>query len=417
MFFKFWSYILGYLSIRVEGVGLEKFVNMVISRGIYLWDISLQGDDRMILNVRVHSFKALRHIAKKLGCRITIEQKRGLPFILAYFKQRKMLVAGAFTFLIALYVLSSFIWFVDVQGADKISNKTILLALRDAGLDKGTPKWEINTKEMEKKVGKSIPQLAWIGIKIKGTKALVEVVEKKMSGENPSDQNPAHIIATKKGVIKEILVMRGEAAVKEGQLVKKGQILISGILLPPESEIQEVKPEGEEIEELEEDLPKPKYVRAKGIVKGRVWYQTIAEAKILQIEQERTGNSVDNLRIKIQGKEIILKGPKKINFKNYEKVEKVNKLLQWRNLSIPVEVISTTYFETKEIKHNLGYNGAKELAIGAAEDRIRNKLSPEAEIVNKEIEEIKTTDKNKVKYKVTIEAIESIGKLRYIKEK
>ena len=417
MFFKFWSYILGYLIIRVEGAALEKFVNLVISRGIYLWDISLQGEEKMLLNVRVNSFKALRHIAKRSGCRIRIEQKRGLPFMLAYFKQRKMLVAGALTFLIALYVLSSFIWFIDIQGANVIPDKTIITALRDAGLDKGTPKWEINNKEIEKKVGQNIPELAWIGIEIKGTKAIVEVVEKKLSGQEPNDEKSAHIIATKKGIIKEILVMRGEAAVKEGQMVRKGQVLISGILMPPVPEIQETKPEGEEQEEIEEDLPEPKYVRAKGIVKGRVWYQTIAEAKILQIEQERTGNSLANLRIKIGGKEIILKGPKNISFTKYEKVEKVNQLLQWRNISIPVEVISTTYYETKEKRQDLGYNGAKELAIGAAEDRIRNKLSPEAEIVKKEIEEIKTTDKNKVKYKVTLEAIESIGKLRYIEEK
>lgn len=403
---------MGYLLIRVDGVALEKFVNMAISRGMYLWDIALQSDESLLIKVRVSSFKALRHIAKKVGCHISIEEKRGFPFFMAYLLKRKMLLAGAFTFLITLYLLSSFVWFIEIQGAKNIPKQTLLLSLKQVGLDKGTPKWEIKTNEIENKLGKKVPELAWVGIKIKGTKAIVEIVEKKLPDKEQQTKEPAHILAAKSGVIKEILVMTGEAVVKEGQLVKKGQVLISGIIMPTVP--QEQNPLTSE--QQEEPISEPKYVHAKGIVKARVWYQVIGDTKIVQTKYEPTGRTVSNLRIKIGAKEIILKGPKNIDFKHYKKEEKFTKFIGWRNIEFPVEVISTTYFETKEIRLNVGYKKAKQLAIGAAQLNINKKLPSNAEVIRKKIEEVKVDDPNRVRFKVTVEAVENIGKVRYIRK-
>ena len=36
---KIWNYFRGYVIIRVEGLTLEKFLNLATNKDIYLWDI------------------------------------------------------------------------------------------------------------------------------------------------------------------------------------------------------------------------------------------------------------------------------------------------------------------------------------------------------------------------------------------
>lgn len=87
MLMKFWSFVIGYVTLLVEGAGLEKFLNMAVSRGIYLWDIVWLDPQKIRLKVRISAIRALRHIARRTHCRFHIQAKEGLPFTAARFKK------------------------------------------------------------------------------------------------------------------------------------------------------------------------------------------------------------------------------------------------------------------------------------------------------------------------------------------
>lgn len=402
--FKFWSYLVGYVIISVQGQNLEKLINMAISRGINLWDTSLTRENLLVAKVRISGFMALRHIARKLGCRLKIRGKRGLPFFYAKLGKRKMLTAGALGSIITLYVLSSFIWFVEVKGNDKISLAKIENLARINGLTRGVLKWQVDVDRIEKTLSKQIPQIAWISIEIKGTKAVIKIAE-KVYAEKKTIGKQAHIVSAKDGVVQEVLVLTGIATVKDGDTVKKGQMLISGIIEAPQEAEETNNPPLEE----QNSKVEPKYLKAEGIVRARVWYRGYGEAPIVKEGFRATGKTASNLSIKIGTKEIILKGPKVQGFKAFNKKEKVKKLPSWRNMTIPVEVITTYYYELAQYRENLGPEGAAKLASDIAKKKIKQQIPVEAKLVDQNVKKVEAGEDNLVRVEVIIETLEEIG--------
>ena len=72
--------------------------------------------------------------------------------------------------------------------------------------------------------------ISWCGIKIKGTNVIVSL-EKATVKEEIIDENAiCDIVAKKEGIITKITARNGTAIVKEGDLIKEGDILISNLI-------------------------------------------------------------------------------------------------------------------------------------------------------------------------------------------
>ncbi|KUK84102.1 MAG: putative membrane protein, partial [Pelotomaculum thermopropionicum] len=293
--FKLVSYLLGYVVILVTGEAPEKFVNMAAGRGIFLWDVFRKSDRAIMMKVRLNAVRPLRHIARRTRCRFRIYRRRGVPFHAAWLRRRKALALGAVLFLAALYLLSSFVWFIEVRGNEQLSAVEVLEAAEEAGLCRGVPKWNIEAGRVEAKIQEALPLVSWTGVYIKGTRVIIEVAERTVPGEE--DRRPAHIVATKEGLVKEVLVLDGYPVVKEGDTVEQGQVLISGEIPPP---AEETTPSGGEKPpgDVSEAERQPRYVHAKGIVRARVWYEGYGEAGTVETGRRPTGRSASCVSMK-----------------------------------------------------------------------------------------------------------------------
>ena len=65
-------YILGYVNISVEGYYIERFINICIGSGVFLWNVKIKKATNAYANVGLKDFKKLREIAipdgvKELG--------------------------------------------------------------------------------------------------------------------------------------------------------------------------------------------------------------------------------------------------------------------------------------------------------------------------------------------------------------
>ncbi|MHB8170934.1 MAG: sporulation protein YqfD [Thermincolia bacterium] len=399
---KLWNFIYGTVTLVVQGTGLEKFINMAVSRGIHLWDITRIGPDRMRVKVGLGGFWPLRHIGKRVNCRIHIEGKRGMPFIFSRLKRRRMLGLGAITFLVSLFVFSSLVWSIEVTGTKKIPSRRILEVARDGGLKLGTAKWQVDTEVLEKHIRREVPELAFVGLEIRGTRVIIDVAEKKFA--TPQDKRPAHIVAVKKGIIKEVLVVAGQPKVKDGDQVQKGQVLISGVVIPEVT--QQVYGQGEL---TPVPVPEVKHVKAQGIVRARTWYKGYGEQKIINTGVKESGRKVERLSIKIGGKEITLKGIQKVPFKKYRQEVEIKSLTGWRNIRIPVEVLNTVFYEVVPFREDVGRAGARNLAEEQAMAYIKAKIGDNARILDRQVVEVATGDEKLVRVSITIEAVENIG--------
>ncbi len=401
---QYGSHLRGYLLLIVEGKSIEKFLNMAFNRGIYLWDVRKQSPNTATFKAFPSSFRSLRHVARLAGCRVRICGKYGLFFKLLRFKKRKTFLIGALVFIFALYCLSSMVWSVEVRCYDelkRLDKKEILAAAREQGIKPGAWKGNIDQKIIEKNLEKQIPELAWVGIEVRGTHVIIKIVEKNAV---PRENNieAGNLVADKDGIVEEIMVMEGEPLVEEGDTVKKGDVLISGIVgrKPAEGEGEGTKGE--------QPL---RFVCARGIVKARVWYEAYGRcSRNLNIKKE-TGREQSKIIAYIGNKKIHVMGPRRVPFKNY-KIEKEKTILfKEKILSYPVRFATekVTYIETQIIKHRLSKERARELAREIALAKMENLIPSDAVVVWRQWEE--KADGEEVEVRLIVETSEEIGEL------
>jgi len=409
LLFRILSFLGGYVTIALPDDCLEKFINMATSRGIFLWGISGVGADRVILKVRLSGVRPLRNVARMTRCRFEIVEKAGLPFTIVRLRRRKALLIGALFFVAALYLSSSFVWFINVSGTKSISEQEVKAIARQSGLYPGAFRPAIDGGKIEKIIINRLPQVSWVGVYFDGTRVEIKIVEKVLPPNNNLNAK-IDIVATKDGLVKQILVLRGQPLVQEGDTVKTGQVLIDSAIPPPQQEEAELENQEEGAREPQVDEQAVKYVHARGIVKASVWYEGYKEVPLVEKGENYTGHEITKLCIKIGAKEIILMGPRDVPFAEYDTRADCKKIPAWRNFSIPVEFIKVKYLE--KVDYTKTYSKAEALrrAGESAVAEIEKDIPSGARVMNKHFEEVKLAEtENMVRVKALIETIEEIG--------
>lgn len=82
-------YILGYVNVVIEGFFIEKFINKCISKRIFFWNTKRTKSTIFSANIGVNNFRDVVKIAKQCKCKIRINKKSGLPFVLNRYRKRK----------------------------------------------------------------------------------------------------------------------------------------------------------------------------------------------------------------------------------------------------------------------------------------------------------------------------------------
>ena len=86
------SYLIGYITITVEGYYIERFINICRNKKIPIWNLRREKNVRLTLNIGINDFKEITRIGKKTKCKVKIVRKRGLPFIFNKYRKEKYLL-------------------------------------------------------------------------------------------------------------------------------------------------------------------------------------------------------------------------------------------------------------------------------------------------------------------------------------
>ena len=387
MYFKIiLNYILGYVNILVEGYFVEKFINICNKQKIFLWNLKRSKTTIIYTNVSIKDFKKLKPIAQKTKCKIKIKSKKGLPFIFNKYKKRKIFVIGLAMVLITIFTLSKFIWNIEVIGNEKINDDEIIQIANENNLKIGKFKNKEDTKKIINKLRLERDDIAWIGIEIKGTNAIIKIVESIPKPNIIDDEEFCNIVATKDAIIKKISAQNGTPVVKEGEIVKKGTVLIAGW--------------------LEGKYTGTRYVHATGSVQGKVWYTQKERIYFKQQKKEQTGNVENKYSLNINNFKINFnKGVSK--FKNYDTIETNKKVKLFSNFYLPIELIKITNTEVNITDITYTLEEAKNIGIEKAKQELNNKIENLDNILSIQINDSQTSEY--IEVEVTYEMLENIG--------
>lgn len=380
------SYISGYLRTNIEGYYIERFINICRKENIPVWNIKKEKEIRLAFNIKIKDFKKICKIAKTTKCKLKIKKKKGFPFILNRYRKRKIFAIFLILVIILIGMSSNYVWNIEVIEENGNNLENIMQNLNQSGLGVGKRKSEINTKEVINKVRLERNDVAWMGIELKGTNAIVKVVK---SDEKPDiiDENEyCSIVADKAGIITKISAQDGTANVKVGDTINEGETLINGW--------------------VEGKYTGIRYVHAKGEIQAKIWHTKHKFIEYNTTEKRETGNQEEKYAIKFNNFKINLgKGVSK--FEIYDTIETENKFKIFSDFYLPISIVKTTNKEIENVQKKYNKEEAKMLGIKELEEELNNEIENKDNIVNKNINTYE--NENGLDVYVTYEVLENIG--------
>lgn len=300
----------------VTGEETLRFVNLCRNNGIELRHL-VRRENAIQMEIDAKNFKKLRPLVRKTHVKIHILNRHGPAFFFYRHKRRWWFLLGMTVFAGMIYILSLFVWQIDIDGNRKYTDALILQALAQMDVKTGCRKSEIDLPEIEEELRIMYNEITWVSASIAGTKLQIELREGdlKISGSsgggqtgnvkrvenrenNPKTQNgeseidlPANLVADEDAIITNLVVRRGTVAVRYGDEVKKGDVLIEGKVY---------------IYNEDETLKKVDYLTAEGDVFGK--YQELYEKHYQRKHEVRSykGKNYRKLGVAIVGKSFCL---------------------------------------------------------------------------------------------------------------
>lgn len=218
----------GYVEFCAEGGFPERFINLCKIHGISLWNVKNDG-------VKVYActteadFKRLSLPAENSGMTLELIKIKGLKNFL---KRHKWRCGAAFGIVMAFafwFFMSGFIWEVEVLATDGVNVEHFTESLAELGIKVGARKSKIDIIDVQNQLMNEYKELLWVSVNIFGGKAQIEMSEFVKQKEIIDTKTPVNLVASKKGRIVLVKGYRGVNAVKEGDNVTEGSLLISGV--------------------------------------------------------------------------------------------------------------------------------------------------------------------------------------------
>lgn len=379
-------YILGYVNIVVEGFFIERFINTCISKKIFFWKTNRMKSTVFSANIGVRNYKEVVNIAKKCQCKIRITNKKGIPFLLNKYRKRKIFVVTLGIIILGIITIFNFIWNIEIKGVDEIKQREIMEFIQNEGIDIGKYKNNIDLQSLINKIRIQRDDIAWVGMEIKGTNLIVDVVEADKKPEIINEDEYCNVVADKDGIIVKVKAQNGTPAVEEGTTVKKGDILIQGWL------------EGKHTEN--------RYVHAEGEVMAKVWYSEKEKVYYKQNYENKTGNHEKKYTLNVNNFKINFFKTLS-NFENYDTIRTIKKLKITSNFYLPVEIIVDENFEKQNNEIIYDKNEAKEIGIKELKSKLEEQIENKENISNIYINTVESEEY--IEVEVIYEVLESIG--------
>lgn len=341
----------GRVRVAVTCLYPERFMNICAESGIAFSDLEYTDGSVILVTVSLKDYKRLKRL---FGGRFAMSavRKTGTPFLLYGIRKRYALIIGMAVCFFAVWIMSMFIWQIEVTGNEKVSTSRILAELDDLGVRVGTCSFNVSQDYISNEMLLRVPELCWIAVNVNGSRAEVKVREAVKPPEMADSSTPTLIYASKGGLITGVTVLEGQTECAVGQTVSAGDVLATGI--------------------VESRLGGHRTVHAKARVTARTWYNTEAVTPAERSEKEYTGEKKTKTTIILADKRIKLYIDSGISWSHYDKITE-RRQLKLFGAVLPISVEKTTAYEY-EIKTSRADDSAEleEYLLNSVESRLND---------------------------------------------
>ena len=221
-------YIQGYLKIRVTGYSPERFLNLCKNKKIDVWGLEA-SQNAYDMYIKVSGFRKLKPILRKTQTKVSILERYGLSFFFHHYRKRKLFFIGIFSCLIIIYSMTFFIWNIDLEGNQTITDDVLIEYLESEHIYHGMTKRDVDCEQIVKNIRKTFDEIIWVSASLDGTRLFIHVKENSDTFvKQEEDKLASDIISDKAGTVVEMITRNGVPQVAVGSTVAKGDLLVSG---------------------------------------------------------------------------------------------------------------------------------------------------------------------------------------------
>ena len=224
IFNRLYHFAFGYFFIETETQERARLLSLFLQENI----MAYPREDSFL--VAKGNEKKLVAAAKRQGLSLSISNIQGLPALLSQNKGRAGLFFGAMIVIIMTIMSCRVVWRVEVAGNELLSAEEIRADLAQIGFGVGSVISKTDFSEVTAALRLRYTEIAHADIYCVGTTAYVHIQEASTPPKEDEDTSFAHLVADRDAVITGFDIRHGRVVVKEGEVVKKGDLLVSGIV-------------------------------------------------------------------------------------------------------------------------------------------------------------------------------------------
>ena len=281
------------ILIKIDNYSYNEVVRFLLKRNVFYKDLTIK-DNGVTLIVKLTDLKRIKREIKS----VKVVRYLGVNGILSWFKRHSVILLSFLFSYAILMALSNVIFDIEIVTSNNELKRVISLYLDDYNIKKY--KFMKSNKELtkikEEILSENKDTLEWIEFERTGTKYTINLTERIKIPQN-GEKVPSDIVASKDATILYMVTKSGTRIKDLNEIVKKGEVIISGNIMKDETLVNQVDAEGE--------------------VFGETWYTVTTTVPYKHVEYEKTGTTINHIYINIFGKKITLMG-------KYETKESMN---------------------------------------------------------------------------------------------
>ena len=222
------TFLFGYVRVSAPLGSAADILNIAQKHGVVYRNQKSNGES-ISFECSLPAARRLRKICAEKEIPSLSFTEHGVPHLLIKYRKRYGIFVGI-VLAVALIILSgTVVWDIRIDGENRLTERQILAELDECGLRKGVLTRGLDTDAIQTKMIIHSDDVSWISINLIGTVAHVQIRESEPLPEEKKEPSAANLVATDDGEIVGFEEVKGDIAVKLGDLVGKGELLVSGI--------------------------------------------------------------------------------------------------------------------------------------------------------------------------------------------
>lgn len=328
----FGTFLRGRVRIKVNGLGTERFFNICKNNGLKIYNLRFK-DNEAYAAMSIEDFRKIRPFRRASGVHVSVADRYGMPFWLYSNRNRQFFVCGILLFFGINFLMSRYLWRIEVEGNSYYSAKTIIEFVESLDVSFGTKTSDISCFYIETALRKEFDKITWVSADIDGSRLLINIKENEDTQFTYGEEEPCDIVASKDGVVSSIITRSGTPIVKAGDEVKAGDVLVT-------SKVDSLNESGESFG--------VKYIAADAdiIIETEYYYNDYLDRNYEK--KTYTGRVKERQGIKI-GSKMINYNVGKCDYKNYDVIVDYETVKPYENLTVPVTYAFFSYKEYEMI--------------------------------------------------------------------